>query len=57
MHSFGLKPKLVEKKSAVRYEASWDHNLEIRICEDKEEAIAMLEQDDAEIKAFGDGSG
>lgn len=57
MRSFGLKPKLVEKRAAVRYEASWDPDLEIRICDDKEEAIELLQLDDADTKAFGDGSG
>lgn len=47
----------MEKKEAVRYEASWDPDLEIRICESKEDAMELLQMDDSDAQSFGDGSG
>ncbi|KAJ3841709.1 hypothetical protein F5878DRAFT_448686 [Lentinula raphanica] len=56
---YGLTPKSMEKKKAVRYEASWDPKLEIRIWEDKadSEALEALEHDQTRWKIFTDGSG
>src|SRR5579875_840788 len=57
MRTFKLKPGKMEKRQAVRFEAEWDPDLIIQICEDKEEALGMLEADDADVQGFGDGSG
>lgn len=57
MHAYQLKPKRIEKKKAVRFAAEWDPYLEIRIFEDEDEARKALQEDDADVKVFSDGSG
>ncbi|KAF5392001.1 hypothetical protein D9757_003364 [Collybiopsis confluens] len=57
LHMYGLKPRQMEKRQPVRFEANWDPELIVDVCESKEEALRTLEEDNSEVQVFTDGSG
>jgi ribonuclease HI len=57
MHRFKIKPEKVETISATRYNTRWKPLTKINIIPIAEDAIEDMEQDQADIKIFTDGSG
>lgn len=47
----------MEKRAAVRFEASWDPEIEIRICRSRAGLEELMEKDKADVMGFADGSG
>lgn len=56
MHKYKLNPELMERIAAIRQDLKWEPNIAIRIAESKEKAKEEDRQDNAEIKAYTDGS-
>jgi hypothetical protein len=56
MHTFKLKPGLMEKVAAVRQGPKWEPDLAIRIMDNKEQAKEE-EADGSQVKVYTDGSG
>ena len=57
MHTFKLKPELMEKIAAVRQDPKWEPNLALQITDNKEEAKEEDREDRARVKVYTDGSG
>ncbi|KAJ3792424.1 ribonuclease H-like domain-containing protein [Lentinula aff. detonsa] len=57
MGRYGLSPKTMEKKKAVKYEASWDPKITVHIWDDKAKVLEAIERDRTRWKIFTDGSG
>jgi hypothetical protein len=57
MHTFKLKPGLMEKVAAVRQGPKWEPDLTIWITDNKEQAKEEEEADGSQVKVYTYGSG
>jgi hypothetical protein len=57
MHRYKIQPQNMETIKAVRFDTRWTPKVAIRITNDKDEAIANVNQDSLDVKVFTDGSG
>ncbi|KAF5362978.1 hypothetical protein D9758_007067 [Tetrapyrgos nigripes] len=57
LKTYNLRPDRMEKKSVVRYPASWDPGVDVRLWETEVEATDHFLSDDSHIQVYTDGSG
>jgi ribonuclease HI len=57
MHTFSIKPQLIETIDAVRHDTQWKPDVKISIAETAEGAAHDIHHDNAAVKIYTDGSG
>jgi ribonuclease HI len=57
MHTFNIKPKLMETIAVVRYSTRWKPGVTMLIAETVNDAIQGMQQDNLDVKVYTDGSG